>query len=520
MSDEEKQLTVAELLERAQANRGGAAQRSAGRRRRRSLEDGGISVAELTGSLSRVKDKPAEARHSSVPIDTPESERRSRKAPSQPHVTPSVTGFKPTPAAPPTQGEAQPAAGRGAGSAAPSAGTSAPGATGTRPTEPPRPASSGPRRTPAATSPIKPAPGVASRRPDASNGAAARGAAATSPVAQNPASIKTSPSANQAGSPAAKPQNPGVRPEAPAAKFGAQRAGVPQQGSAQPASAQRLSARPEAEARGQVPQAVPRARGEQTAVPQGKAAWPIPDSALRSPQRPGQKAPAGQRTTGVQGGTTRGATPEPSTEETAVISTVRGSTQKRAQGGVQPAAAAAKVAAADKADAAEETGRIPRVGDENSALVASLYQRSGRGTQAGEEETAKNAGQTEAPREAGAVATGANRNPEGAAPGKESPKPAEAAKKKREPEPRGGAGSAVLLAVMGVVFGALVFIGFDQLWSSGLSRILVGVLAVAVTGIMVGVVHALRTARDGISMGLAAVVGFLMTFGPYIPHML
>ncbi|MGV0341177.1 hypothetical protein ACUY3L_03540, partial [Corynebacterium mastitidis] len=77
MSDEEKQLTVAELLERAQANRG-SAQRASGRRRRRSLEDGGISVAELTGSLSRVKEKPAESKHSSVPIDTPESERRSR----------------------------------------------------------------------------------------------------------------------------------------------------------------------------------------------------------------------------------------------------------------------------------------------------------------------------------------------------------------------------------------------------------------------------------------------------------
>ncbi|WIM73129.1 hypothetical protein QP028_05740 [Corynebacterium suedekumii] len=45
----EKQLTVAELLARAgKENPEGDKPR---RRRRRSLEDGGISVAELTGSL-------------------------------------------------------------------------------------------------------------------------------------------------------------------------------------------------------------------------------------------------------------------------------------------------------------------------------------------------------------------------------------------------------------------------------------------------------------------------------------
>jgi len=66
----EKQLTVAELLARAgKENPEGDKPR---RRRRRSLEDGGISVAELTGSFPAVKEKPAESRHSSVPIDGPE----------------------------------------------------------------------------------------------------------------------------------------------------------------------------------------------------------------------------------------------------------------------------------------------------------------------------------------------------------------------------------------------------------------------------------------------------------------
>ena len=72
---DEKQLTVAELL--ARNRQGGEAAASAGtgeqpkRRRRRSLEDGGVSVAELTGSFKAVKASPVESRHSSVPLDEP-----------------------------------------------------------------------------------------------------------------------------------------------------------------------------------------------------------------------------------------------------------------------------------------------------------------------------------------------------------------------------------------------------------------------------------------------------------------
>lgn len=69
---EQKQLTVAEILAKAQQENPEAGTR---RRRRRSLEDGGVSVAELTGSLKKVEAKPIEARHSSVPIDAPEPAR-------------------------------------------------------------------------------------------------------------------------------------------------------------------------------------------------------------------------------------------------------------------------------------------------------------------------------------------------------------------------------------------------------------------------------------------------------------
>lgn len=66
----EQQLTVAELMARA-AKEGGRTSSEPRRRRRRSLEEGGVSVAELTGSIPRVKAKPAEAKHTSEPLDEP-----------------------------------------------------------------------------------------------------------------------------------------------------------------------------------------------------------------------------------------------------------------------------------------------------------------------------------------------------------------------------------------------------------------------------------------------------------------
>ncbi|MDK8797947.1 hypothetical protein QP994_08650 [Corynebacterium sp. MSK044] len=62
----DKQLTVAELMARAQKENPDIQPR---RRRRRSLEEGGISVAELTGSFQAVNARPAEPKHSSAPID-------------------------------------------------------------------------------------------------------------------------------------------------------------------------------------------------------------------------------------------------------------------------------------------------------------------------------------------------------------------------------------------------------------------------------------------------------------------
>lgn len=76
----DKQLTVAELLARAEKENPSAARRP---RRRRSLEDGGVSVAELTDSFKKVEVKPAEVKHSSVPIDAPAEEPVKKPAPKQ-----------------------------------------------------------------------------------------------------------------------------------------------------------------------------------------------------------------------------------------------------------------------------------------------------------------------------------------------------------------------------------------------------------------------------------------------------
>lgn len=77
----------------------------------------------------------------------------------------------------------------------------------------------------------------------------------------------------------------------------------------------------------------------------------------------------------------------------------------------------------------------------------------------------------------------------------------------------------ILMTIIGVVLGVVVFKGFELLWEN-LSRPIVAAMAVVVTGVMVGVVKALRTSNDGLSMFLAAVVGLVMTFGPLLIVML
>ena len=101
----DKQLTVAELLARAEKENPSGSRRP---RRRRSLEDGGVSVAELTDSFKKVDAKPAEVKHSSVPIDAPSD--TPKKTPTQapkPEPKPAPAPAEPQPAPKPADKPAQ-----------------------------------------------------------------------------------------------------------------------------------------------------------------------------------------------------------------------------------------------------------------------------------------------------------------------------------------------------------------------------------------------------------------------------
>lgn len=142
---------------------------------------------------------------------------------------------------------------------------------------------------------------------------------------------------------------------------------------------------------------------------------------------------------------------------------------------VQPAAAATGAKAAETKTAtaspaakdAESTGEIPVVEDERQADSAKLAQRD------------------------------------------------DAELDEAEDDGKLSAVSIVVLALVGIIIGAIVFKGFEVLWGR-FDRIIVSILALVVTGAMVGVVHALRTSRDAVSMSLAGVVGLILTFGPLL----
>lgn len=79
--------------------------------------------------------------------------------------------------------------------------------------------------------------------------------------------------------------------------------------------------------------------------------------------------------------------------------------------------------------------------------------------------------------------------------------------------------SILLMIVAGILLAIVIFKGFEILWDS-FPRLVVAILALCVTAIMVGVTHALRTARDGFSMFLTGFTGLILTFGPLLLVML
>lgn len=471
MSDD-KQLTVAELLARAGKEnsdgqgkagaQGGSGARKSGsdsekprRRRRRSMEDGGgVSVAELTGSFPKVTAKPKESKHGS-PID----ETSSGETSSNNEI--SSKGAK---AAKAGSGAAQNAA-----------------------TEKP----SGPK-----------APVAAEKKQPATQSVSP----ATPPTTRKKSKTIT------VGRTSGDKNNGGI-----GTKTGGQATSV-QDSSQEKASSASASAG---------------ASGSAAGI--GNAGNAAGAGSAKAPEKP-----------------------TPASDETAEISRVTDTTSTRTEGGsdkqnqrpngrdqknherketsrkdsettgeiprVQPGKPVDK--AAKTADTASQPVKPGKRADDDTSefqnIPDSLTQAAagapvGGAGQDGAKSTGRNSTQKKAAQGAQQTGRPDNSVQENAQPsGGPSPVHADADQDDAVSEGEGMSPVAViLLALVGIVLGVVVFKGFEMLWGA-LNNYLVAALAVGVTGVMAGIVHALRTERDGLSMTLTAIVGLLLTFGPAI----
>lgn len=486
MSDD-KQLTVAELLARAGKEnsdgqgkagaQGGSGARKSGsdsekprRRRRRSMEDGGgVSVAELTGSFPKVTAKPKESKHGS-PIDETSSGETSSK------------GAK---AAKAGSGAAQNAA-----------------------TEKP----SGPK-----------APVAAEKKQPATQ-SVSPATPATPPTTRKKSKTIT------VGRTSGDKNNGGI-----GTKTGGQATSV-QDSSQEKASSASASAGASGSAAGIGSAAKGAGIGNAgNAAGVGSAGNAAGAGSAKAPEKP-----------------------TPASDETAEISRVTDTTSARTEGGsdkqnqrpngrdqknherketsrkdsettgeiprVQPGKPVDK--AAKTADTASQPVKPGKRADDDTSefqnIPDSLTQAAtgapvGGAGQDGAKSTGINSTQKKAAQ--GAQQTGRPDNSvhENAQPsGGPSPVHADADQDDAVSEGEGMSPVAViLLALVGIVLGVVVFKGFEMLWGA-LNNYLVAALAVGVTGVMAGIVHALRTERDGLSMTLTAIVGLLLTFGPAI----
>lgn len=471
MSDE-KQLTVAELLARA-GKESDADEEKKPRRRRRSLEEGGVSVAELTGSIPKVKAKPSESRHSSVPIDA-EDKQDSGEQPASDEKHRATGQEAVAKDQSPVEGAAQ---------------------------------SSGADATDTAAS-------VTDRAAD-QKGAKTTGKAAAKPAAQKPAAITP----EQAQTPAGR--KPGTRSTtSDAAATGAPSQGKPaakadretvekktaEKKTAEPKSGSRDTGKPTAtgkpgDTRGGAtkPAGKPKPAEEQPgekAVDRASRSGATPASKLnRQPNGKKDSAPADAKQQPAEGdaaqpdaGQAAGAAnqPSPSRDETAVIEAVDIREPQRREATVEtPEGMSGTVTAAAAVPAGIATG---------SAAVPDTPRSAADTETTGEMSVVRAddaAGNTTGATAAGALGETAD-----------------------EDEEEGISIWAMLgLAVLGIILGAIVFLLFDQLWMR-LPNIVVAIAAVVVTAVMVVGTKLLRTVNDGLSMTLAGIVGLLMTFGP------
>ncbi|UQV60005.1 hypothetical protein [Corynebacterium propinquum] len=235
--------------------------------------------------------------------------------------------------------------------------------------------------------------------------------------------------------------------------------------------------------------------------PTAKLGTPAPESTSvqgKPANKATQQEPSVDKSAATKSATKRGAQTSPAADETAEISRVTDKSDSNQ-------------AASSKQQDAESTGEIPKVTDSpsNTAKQGGTASASTRERRQADDDTSE-----------------IQSVPDSAA------QDAVARRHEQAPVYAGGADlddqdesvsegegmnpvAVILLALAGIVLGVVVFKGFEMLWDA-LNNYLVAALAVGVTGVMAGIVHALRTERDGLSMTLAVIVGLLLTFGPAV----
>jgi len=240
--------------------------------------------------------------------------------------------------------------------------------------------------------------------------------------------------------------------------------------------------------------AQPAAKAAQTTRP---AARPTTKTAAASSATPAAAAPAAQKPAATGAAQDAAKKNQPSADDTAVIQRVDKA------GDAKPAAAkpAADTPAAKKP--AAEKARAEKPKDDKRAKAAGAgAAAAGAGAAAAAVPASKKAGVAKSAEETGNL-----------------PKVEDNEDWVEEKHEKLNPVSILLMIVAGILLAIVIFKGFEILWDN-FPRLVVAVLALCVTAIMVGVTHALRTARDGFSMFLAGFTGLILTFGPLLLVML
>lgn len=501
----EKQLTVAELMERA-AKEGRV---EAPRRRRRSLEEGGVSVAELTGSIPVVKAVPADSRHSAEPIDAPFQPKRAPsppqdeetvvKKPAEPEPEPSEVDDD----TPPWLTE--------------SVDTPSGSFTAVDPTPTPAPALA-PTPSPA------PAPEPEEEEDDTP-----------------PWLLDSHPPSSSFTAVTAEEEEEETPPWLTATEPEAEEEPLP------PWLTPANDVVPPAEEEEDTPPWLIAAEEEAKKEPEEVPPWIITEEEEEEEATPPWMLPEDQESAEEdtppwlqqheeeqQQQQQQQAEPAstPSTDKTMVISVVNENDPVRLTTGAfeaitpdqaQAAAAAAspqtqettQMSAVPDADVAEDHGEIQRPD------IAAVIPMGGQAPR-----TDRRNARTKLTPQGGPIPGPAPSTTETQVqPVVDTPIPdpqgntqARPLPVKREPNENEKEGKVSFLAIIGmtllaIVVGVALFLGFEMLWRS-FAKWIVALLALAVTGGIVGVVHALRTERDFLSMGLAGLAGLAMTFGP------